>query len=765
MRRTLLKTLAVLAGLPLLVTACEDNEIEVIDQVIQTNPELSWSASSCNAVMGADNEFPVLTNTYGVNVTYSSSDESVATISSSGAITLLTSGATSITASSVATTDYLASSASYTLNVKKAEDGISWSADECTVNMTRTDNSFPTLINPGSQEISYSSSDTSVASVDEKGSITLLAEGTTTITATAAANDTYKASSASYTLRVISSSDSGTGTYTYSSTGDPSSDDDISNTTFTRLITITYSSSGASIEGDYYGYVTASGNKVTANNTSDEYIVYKLTGSTSDGYFKLYSSSKQAILLSGVSITNPDGAAIDNQSGKRTFVMVEGSNTLSDSSSAAYSTSSDEDMKGVFFSEGQLIFSGSGSLQVNALNRQSKSGIVSDDYIRIMDSPAITVNAGSSAGHGLKANDYVQLSDGILNVTTAASMKKGINSEDYVLVEGGTHTITVSGGVAYDSEDSEYTGSAGIKADNYFGMTGGSVTIKNTGTGGKGLRAGSESYSGTLSASYISGGTLDITTSGNESNDVSSKGIKIGYKVSSGRSSTGYGDLNISGGSVSVTCSRSESIESKGDMTISGGQVYASSSADDAINSLGEMDITGGYVYAFSSSNDALDSNKDLKLSGGYVYAVSTAGNPEVAIDANTESNYKLYINSGVTVIAYGGLESGYSASQNVYSMSCTAGSWNALYDGSSFIAAFKTPSSVSSVAVSAPSLSSGYKGVSVSGTTYSGGMLATSGISGGTSVTLSTYSGGGNSGGPGGGGNQGGGPGGGGRR
>ena len=85
--------------------------------------------------------------------------------------------------------------------------------------------------------------------------------------------------------------------------------------------------------------------------------------------------------------------------------------------------------------------------------------------------------------------------------------------------------------------------------------------------------------------------------------------------------------------------------------------------------------------------------------------------------------------------------------------MSCTAGSWNALHNGSSYIAAFKAPSGCSSVAVSAPSLNKGYTGVSVGSSTYCNGIWASSGISGGTAVSLSSYSGGGGGqGGPGGG-------------
>ena len=730
---------------------------------------LSWSASSYEATLASDdNVFPTLSNPNKLSVSYSSSDENVASISSDGAVTLVGAGTASIIASSEATDTYAAGSAYYILKVVKHEVVLAWSESSCKAVLEQT-NTFPTLsISPSGADIAvtYASSSTAVATISNDGTVTPVGAGSTTISATFEGNDLYKAASASYSLVVTSGADDGAGTYTYSSTGDASSDDDISNTTFTRMITVTYASGGASVTGDYYGYVTVSGNHVTVNNTGTENIVYQLTGTASDGSFTLYSTKKQAILLSGLTLTNPSGAAINNQSGKRTFVMVEGNNTLSDGSSAAYSTTGDEDMKGVVFSEGQLIFSGSGTLTVNANNKQEKSGIVSDDYVRVMGSPTLKVTAGSSAGHGIRGKEYVQLTGGTLSVSTAAAKKKGIGSDDYVLVEGGTHTITVSGGVAYDSDDAEYKGSAGIKADNYFGMTGGTVTIKNTGAGGKGISAGSYDYdetNHTLSDSYISGGTLTITTSGSESNDVSSKGIKIGYKEATGsgrNASYKYaGNMKVSGGKIIVNCSKSEAFEVKGDLTFSGGETYASSSADDAINCAGEMNVNGGYIYAYSSQNDAMDSNGNMKLSGGYVFAVTTKGTPEVALDANTESGYKLYINSGATVVAYGGLESGYSASQSVYSMSCTAGSWNALYNGSSFIAAFKAPSGISTVAVSAPSLKNGYKGVSVGSTTYCNGIWATSGISGGSSVSLSTYSGGS---GPGGGGQ--GGPGGGGR-
>ena len=289
-------------------------------------------------------------------------------------------------------------------------------------------------------------------------------------------------------------------------------------------------------------------------------------------------------------------------------------------------------------------------------------------------------------------------------------------------------------------------------------MTGGSLTIKNTGDGGKGINAGSYDFdeeTHAIADSYISGGTLSVTTTGREVNDVSAKGIKIGWVTKSGSGdhavvTANAGKLVISGGTVTVNSSYGEGLEVKGDLTFEGGQTYVSSNAEDAINCQGELTVNGGFVYAYSAGNDAMDSNGNTILNGGYVMAICTCGSPEVAIDANTESGYKVFVNKGATLVAYGGIENGYSASQNLYSMSGTANAWNALHNGSSFIAAFKAPAGIASFIVSAPSLSSGYKGVSVSGATSCNGVWATSGISGGSSVSLTGYTGG--NGGPGGG-------------
>ena len=82
---------------------------------------LAWSEASFDAELEGANTFPSLTNTNSVAVTYSSSDETVATISSDGSTYELKKvGETTITASFAGNDQYKAKSVSYTLNVKNS---------------------------------------------------------------------------------------------------------------------------------------------------------------------------------------------------------------------------------------------------------------------------------------------------------------------------------------------------------------------------------------------------------------------------------------------------------------------------------------------------------------------------------------------------------------------------------------------------------------------------------------------------------------------
>ena len=506
-----------------------------------------------------------------------------------------------------------------------------------------------------------------------------------------------------------------------------SGDDNLDSVTVDLNVTVTYASGGATVSGTTDS-VTASvsGNQVTITNLSSQVVSYTLTGSASNGCFKLYSGKKQVVTLNGLSLTNPNGAAINIQgpasspnSGKRAFIVVQGTNTLADGSNYS-ATPSTEDEKAALFSEGKLVFSGSGTLTVNATG---KAGITSDDYVHFQSG---TYKVTSSAGHGVRGKDYILVSGGSIDVQTSANMKKGFSSDSLVCFNGGETTIRVTGSAAYDSEDGEYTGTAGVKADVAFAMNAGTLTITNSGTGGKGI-----SCDGT---GTFSGGTVTITVTGANytSGDISAKGIKCD------------GDIVFDGATVNVSCSRHEGIESKGTITMNSGEVYSYSQGDDAINAASTFTVNGGYICAHSTANDGMDANGNCYIKGGVVYAIGKS-QPEVAIDANTEGGYKLYVQGG-TLIAIGGLENNSSLTQSCYQASSwNKNTWYALTVGSNTYA-FKTPSSGGTPLVvsgaSTPTLKSG---VTVSGgTSYFGGTLITGGsVSGGSSVTLSSYTGG----------------------
>ncbi|MBP5765217.1 MAG: carbohydrate-binding domain-containing protein [Bacteroidales bacterium] len=496
----------------------------------------------------------------------------------------------------------------------------------------------------------------------------------------------------------------------------PDEEDALENNEFTTEINIDLSNPDAKTENGVE--ITVNGGHITASHGDTKKICYVVSGTTTNGSFTVTGNKKYAVKLNGVSITNPDSAALNLLSDKRAFVVLaEGAdNTLTDGTGGS--------QKGALYCKGKLLFNGSGQLSVTG---NTGNGIHSADYIVFRTGNNIYVK--STTNNGIKANDGVFINGGILNVEVSAAAAKGINCESNILVNGGRTTVITTGAGTYDSTDREAKGAACIKADSVFTINAGELWLKSTGTGGKGINADMEAR--------FNGGNVYVVTTGGQyksNNDTSSpKGIKAD------------GNITISGGSVWVRTSgyNGEGIETKSTLTISGGEV-ASYAYDDAINSKSDMTITGGYVYAQGRNNDGLDANGNMYIKGGLVYAICS-GTPEVAIDANTEGGKKLYL-SGGTVIAVGGLENGSSLTQSCYrTSSWSSNTWYAMTVGST-VFAFKTPSSGGSgIVLSGSSKPTLQSGVSVKGgTSYFGGIgYADATVSGGSGVSLSSYSGG----------------------
>jgi len=343
------------------------------------------------------------------------------------------------------------------------------------------------------------------------------------------------------------------------------------------------------------------------------------------------------------------------------------------------------------------------------------------------------VSSGSTyfaTAKGIKAG-VVAIDGGTIHVTVTGAVAKGIQSDSddgsgNLTITGGTVKVTSSGAGAYDGTEMDAKGSACLKSDVNMVISGGTLTLQNSGTGGKAIKA-----SGTLT---VSGGSITAASSGSQykyssSYTASAKGIKSD------------GAMTITGGEITASSSSHEGIETKGALTISNGYVYSCSS-DDAINSAGNMTISGGYVMAYSTGNDGLDANGNMYIKGGNIYAVSASG-AEVALDA--AERYTLSITGG-NLVAVGGLEKGASISNGTayQASSYSKNTWYALYNGSSSVAfAFKVPNSSNMgtpMVVYTTGSTSLYSGVTGSDSAFWNG-YGYSNCSGGSSVSLSSYS------------------------
>lgn len=502
----------------------------------------------------------------------------------------------------------------------------------------------------------------------------------------------------------------------------PTDDNDyVENSSFSNVIYIDYDGQSVTTSGDLDKVtLTTDGAHVTVTATSK--MAYVLSGESNNGSFKVYSENKMMITLNGLSLANPNGAAINDQCGKSLYIVIadDTDNTLSDGS--PYSIPDNEDMKGTIFSEGQIIFSGNGNLTVNATGN---NGIASDDYIIFR--PGNVINVTSSANNGVKSNDGVTIHGGVLNIGVSAAAAKGINSEATVTIDGGRTTIITSG--APQTEGGETTGAAGIKSDSLFTMTDGELNILSSGQGGKGINCDTDIE--------ISGGEVNVVTTGKEysgGDGCSPKGIRA------------ENNITISGGEINVTCSGgddAEGIESKNIMTIEGGEIVVNA-YDDAINAASRINIYGGKLYAYSADNDGIDSNGSMYITDGVILAIGTT-TPEGPFDCDNN----VFSITGGTIIGIGGTTSTPSTSSTTQPVillgqqSYTSGKYLTLDDDDDAnLFAFLLPRTYSSAVlmVSTPDMTEGetytFKtGASVSGGSWWQGYSDDTTTSGGTTI------------------------------
>lgn len=222
----------------------------------------------------------------------------------------------------------------------------------------------------------------------------------------------------------------------------------------------------------------------------DGEIIYNLSGTSSDGEFHLTGTYKCMIELNGLTLTNPDGPALNIQNGKRIEMSAQKgtTNTLTDGANEQYN--------GCIHCKGHLKLKGKGTLNITG---NSKHAIYSKEYLKVKN---LTLNVNSAVKDGLHCKEFFLMESGTITINNT--------QEDGIQVELSGLTPT---GITTDHED-EDTGN--------FYMEAGTLTISNC--SGNNIKAdGIITYTGGTqnfdkNNTAINAGIENITVNGTISN-------------------------------------------------------------------------------------------------------------------------------------------------------------------------------------------------------------------------------------------------------
>lgn len=424
--------------------------------------------------------------------------------------------------------------------------------------------------------------------------------------------------------------------------------DFVENFSTTKIITINFKETGVTCNSNVSDVTyTITNNTHIEINSSRSKVGYIVRGSCSNGSLKIYSTKKFQIMANNLTLTNPTGPAINIQSGKTVYFTLSGTSTLCDGQTYATAPNAadgtPEDQKGTLFSEGQLIFNGTGTLDVTSLGGH---GICSDDYIRIR-SGNITVTALKD---GFNTNDKFQMGR-TASASPVVKVKAEGNGIDCgkgnIIIEAGKLGINANGEALkaeYEGTDTQITANTFIyggyitartnddkssifKTSGDFAISGGNVHGEAKGNGSKIIN----SKGGiTIDGGKITGivdGTLssDTTTAGGFKCDgdllINNGTIAINCKGEGSKAINCNGSMTINDGSITLLATAANFVAAEYDrktraitgnnITINGGTVFAKS-YDHAINGTA-ITVNDGTVHAFSTGATALSTTATQK--------------------------------------------------------------------------------------------------------------------------------------------------------
>lgn len=399
---------------------------------------------------------------------------------------------------------------------------------------------------------------------------------------------------------------------------------------------INLSGSGATVSGS--GVTVENGN-ITITSVGS----YIISGTLTDGSIKVNCSEKGTVrlILNGASISSSSTAPVVVEEAKKVLVtLADGTtNTITDKTRQSVD---DEDFSSAVYSKADLVFNGSGTLNVNAGYR---NGIKSTDDLKVVSG---TFNITSNED-GIIGKDLLGIKDGKFTIKSGSDGMKSTydtdTSKGNIVITGGEFDITASNDGVHCNEDilisggnlTISSGDDGVHADDNLQVDGGTIDIKKCCEGLEGVQI------------TLNDGDISIVASDD------------GINAADGSSSSGMGIGGFGGGQTS-------SSDSSILLTINGGNIFVNAGGD-GLDSNGNIVMNGGNVTVLGPTSDgdtALDFDGAFTINGGVLMAFGSSGMLETPTSAqngccivttlgtvSANSAFSLMDSSGNVIMSY----------------------------------------------------------------------------------------------------------------
>ena len=205
---------------------------------------------------------------------------------------------------------------------------------------------------------------------------------------------------------------------------------------------------------------------------------------TSGGSYDLSGEYESITVNTNEEVTlNLDGVEITNSNGPGINVVEADSVTITLSGINKITSTTTEDLDGAIYSKADLVFSGTGSLEV----KSNYDGIISKDTLTIKNG-TYTINSDDD---GIRGKDSVEISDGTFTINAGGDGIKLTNEDDeklgYISIAAGNYNITAKNdgikaitNLTIDGGNFDITSTEGFEAT-YVKINDGTINISVTG--------------------------------------------------------------------------------------------------------------------------------------------------------------------------------------------------------------------------------------------------------------------------------------------